>query len=326
MGKKKVIKAYHGFGHTHDLVLFGHVFNHSLRRHRNTSTNILANLIELIKLFIVKPLPGVQVQLDWEGQVIHSKTGDDGFYRFEWTAKQETTAGWHDVIVKCAGKENSCEQAHGEIFVPHSTQFAFISDIDDTILVSHSYTKLRRLRELLFNKPHSRLVFKDVARHYHLLAAAKTNPHEPNPFFYVSSSEWNLYDYIQDFFEHNELPKGAFLLNQVKRWYQFFRTGSNNHEGKLIRIARLFKIFPRQRFILFGDNSQKDPAIYNKLSKKYGDRIFAVYIRNVNRKKVESTKKYLREMEEENIYTCFFKDSEEAIAHSRQIGLIDAID
>ena len=87
MGKKKVIKAYHGFGHTHDLVLFGHVFNHSLRRHRNTSTNILANLIELIKLFIVKPLPGVQVQLDWEGQVIHSKTGDDGFYRFEWTAK-----------------------------------------------------------------------------------------------------------------------------------------------------------------------------------------------------------------------------------------------
>ena len=144
--------------------------------------------------------------------------------------------------------------------------------------------------------------------------------------FSMSTSEWNLYDYIQDFFQHNELPKGSFLLNQVKRWYQFFRTGSNNHEGKLIRIARLFKIFPRQRFILFGDNSQKDPAIYNKLSKKYGDRIFAVYIRNVNRKKVESTKKYLREMEVENIYTCFFKDSEEAIAHSRQIGLIDAID
>lgn len=324
MGKKRVIKAYHGFGHTHDLVLFGHVFNHSLRRHSNSSTNILANLIELIKLFMVKPVAGIDVELDWEGQQVAARSGDDGFFRFEWTAGQEAKAGWHNVEVRCSGGSLDCAPATGEIFVPHSTQFAFISDIDDTILVSHSYTKFRRLRELLFNKPHSRLVFKDVARHYHLLAAAHTNPDELNPFFYVSSSEWNLYDYLQDFFEHNELPKGAFLLSQVKRWYQLFKTGSNKHEGKLLRIARLFSIFPKQRFVLMGDNSQFDPAIYNSLTERYGNRIFAVYIRNVNGKKEALAREYLEKMENRKVHTCLFRESEEAIFHSRQIGLLDS--
>ena len=51
-----------------------------------------------------------------------------------------------------------------------------------------------------------------MVKHYQALAHAGTVPHEPNPFFYVSSSEWNLYDYIREFAKKNEMPKGIYLV------------------------------------------------------------------------------------------------------------------
>ena len=59
---------------------------------------------------------------------------------------------------------------NGKMFIPHSTQYAFISDIDDTIMVSNSATTFRRLKELFFRNPRTRSIFPDVGRHYRLLA------------------------------------------------------------------------------------------------------------------------------------------------------------
>jgi phosphatidate phosphatase APP1 len=109
----------------------------------------------------------------------------------------------------------------------------------------------------------------------------RTEDDTPNPFFYVSSSEWNLYDDLVDFFRFNHLPEGSFLLNQVKRWYDLLKTGKTKHQGKLLRIVRIVEAFPQQRFILLGDNSQSDPYIYRSLAEKFGDRIVAVFIRSV---------------------------------------------
>lgn len=166
-------------------------------------------------------------------------------------------------------------------------------------------------------------MFKDVARHYRLLALSHTEPTQPNPFFYVSSSEWNLYDYLVTFFKINHLPEGSLLLSQIKKWYQLFKTGKTKHEGKLLRINRLFVHFPLQRFVLFGDNSQSDPFIYETLTKKYSNRIAAVYIRNVAKVNEEATAAILKNIETRNIAVLQFSQSGEAIAHSKAIGVIN---
>ncbi|MGF1923741.1 MAG: phosphatase domain-containing protein, partial [Bacteroidia bacterium] len=170
--------------------------------------------------------------------------------------------------------------------------------------------------------PRTRKTFGSVKTHYQLLANAHTEADQPNPFFYVSSSEWNLYDYLVEMFRYNEMPEGTFLLNQLKRWKHLLKTGKTGHEGKLLRVMRIIDAFPNQKFVFFGDNSQQDPAIYHAIAEKYGQNIGAVYIRNIRPSREELTKTLLAQMEKRGIHTCLFKHSEEAIAHSKKIKLI----
>src|SRR3546814_8470770 len=70
-------------------------------------------------------------------------------------------------------------------------------------MVSHSATIGRRLRELFIRNPRTRKTFPGTAGYYKRLSAAFTSDDRPNPFFYVSSSEWNLYDYLLETFRFN---------------------------------------------------------------------------------------------------------------------------
>ena len=322
MGKNTVLKLYRGYGHTHDMVLFGHVLKGSLKTVPPSSYNAFANLYHLLQLFFVNPIGKRTVTTTWQGQTIKAISEDDGFFILEWQAAESTPAGTHHLPVTLQNAATDTEKK-GEIVVPHLTQYAFISDIDDTVMVSHSATSFKRMKELLFKSPAQRKVFEDVALHYQLLALSHTIPTQPNPFFYVSSSEWNLYDYLDTFFTLNKLPNGSFLLSQIKKWYQLFKTGKTKHEGKLLRINRLFVHFPKQRFVLFGDNSQSDPSIYETLTKKYSDRIAAVYIRNVAKANEAATAEILKKIKARNIAVLQFTHSGEAIAHSKEIGLIN---
>lgn len=324
MQKTTAVKIYHGYGHTNDLIVFGHVFRKLPPPRKKYSNNIITNSLRLLRLFMVKPLPGIVVRLIWYDQLLETTTEKDGFFKFEWQANHQVAAGWHKVEVQALDRQGRINsQGEGMVFIPHSTQYGFISDIDDTIMISHSATMGRRLKELFIRNPHTRSVFPGVANHYELLAASHTTPQAPNPFFYVSSSEWNLYDYLHDFFDYHHLPEGAFLLNQVKRWFQLLKTGKTKHEGKLLRILRIFKVFPKQQFILFGDNTQQDPAIYATLAERFPQQIFAVYIRNIRPGNEAIARQYLAAIEKLGIHTCLFDESKEAIAHSRKIGLIE---
>ncbi|MEO5684349.1 MAG: App1 family protein [Chitinophagaceae bacterium] len=319
---KKYVKLYHGYGHMHDLLVYGHLFKTRPVSRKNYRKNVFSNTRYLLRLFFVKPVPFADVTLRWQNQVLHNKTEADGFIKFEWAAAEPVPAGWHNVEVDYTEGRDTITGA-GELFVPHVTQYGFISDIDDTIIISHSATVFRRLRALFTRNPRTRKIFTDVQKHYHLLSVANTTADAPNPFFYVSSSEWNLYDYLEDFFSHNKLPKGAFLLNHIKQWKELLQTGKTKHAGKLIRVARILQAFPNQEFILIGDNTQRDPVIYKAIAEKYPGRIHAVYIRNVHRENESATRELLNQLQQQTgIHTCLFTSSSEAIEHSRAIGLV----
>ena len=317
------IKIYHGYGHTHNLVVYGHVFKFKAKTTQNFSNNLFVNIVHLFKLFVVKPAAFTKVRLTFFDQVIYQTTEYDGFFKFEWEAEREVMAGWHDVKVEALSDGgDSVVAGEGKIYVPHKTQYAFISDIDDTVMISHSATIYKRLRQLFIKNPRTRKTFPAVKNHYQALANAHTVAAQPNPFFYVSSSEWNLYDYLVETFRFKELPEGTFLLNQLKRWKSLFKSGKTGHEGKLLRVMRIMDAFPNQKFVFFGDNSQQDPAIYQKISEKYPSNIIAVYIRNVRSSRIAETQELLNKIEQKQISTCLFTHSTEAIAHSKRIGLI----
>ncbi len=317
------VKVYHGYGHTHNLVLYGHVFRRQPPVQKQFTKRMLVNIIHLLKLFFVQPIPRVKLRLKWDDQVLETISEDDGFFKFEWESVRELSAGWHPVQVAYINEQGQ-EEGYGEgkVYVPHSTQYVFISDIDDTVMVSYSATKFRRLRELLTRNPRTRKQFEKVADWYQQLAYAQTNDATPNPFFYVSSSEWNLYDYLTEFFAYNKIPEGIFLLNQVKKWFQLFQTGKTKHTGKLLRIARILDAFPKQQFVLIGDNSQHDPDIYTAIAAKNPEKIFAIYIRNVRPGQEKYARQTLAMAKEAGIHTFLFTGSGEAAEHARSIGLI----
>ena len=321
------VKVYNGFGHAQHLVIYGHVFRFSPLVRQHFTHDWLINFFSLIRLFFVDPVAAAKVRMKWSDQQFDSTTEEDGFFKFEWKAEHELSFGWHEVTVELLEQdENIIASGKGSFFVPHSTQFGFISDIDDTFLISHSASIFKRLYVLFTHNARSRKAFDGVVHHYQLLALAQTTSSEPNPFFYVSSSEWNLYDYLEEFRQVNELPMGVFLLNQVKRFREIWKTGKTKHSGKFARIIRIIESFPHQRFVLLGDSSQQDPDIYTSVVKHFPGKIHAVYIRDVyakNKKKVSET---LIELEKAGVPCCLFEHSPDAIAHSRKIALIPAQD
>jgi phosphatidate phosphatase APP1 len=318
-----LIKVYHGYGHTEQLVIYGHVFRQSPLPRKRYNKSVLNNTWALLRLFMVKPYPGAKLKMEWQGQQLTTVSDKDGFYRFEWKDQPPLEQGWHEVMVQLVNNEGvALTQSKGSIYIPYPTQYGFISDVDDTFLISHSANLRKRLFVLFTQNARSRKPFEGVVKHYQLLTQGNTTPDAPNPFFYVSSSEWNLYDYLLEFTRVNELPRGIFLLNVLKQIGQIFKTGQNNHGTKFTRIVRIIEGFPAQRFVLLGDSSQHDPYIYEALVKHFPKQIHAVYIRDVYAKNKQKVAHVLHNIEAAGVPCCFFFHSSEAILHSKKIGLI----
>jgi phosphatidate phosphatase APP1 len=320
-----VVKVYHGFGNDTTLTVFGHVFHFSPVPRKHYSKNFLTNTFALLRLFMVRPYKRAHLKMQWNDQWIYTQSEKDGFFRFEWIINAPLQPGWHEVNVLLLGRDKegiSIASGKGNVYVPYSNQYAFISDIDDTFLISHSSNLRKRLFVLLTENAHSRRSFEDVVRHYQLLSRAGARHAESNPFFFVSSSEWNLYDYIREFAIKQELPQGVYLLNQVKQFSQLWKTGQNNHSTKFMRIVRILEAFPTQKFILLGDDTQEDPTIYASIISHFPHKILAVYLRKVRKITKETVLPAIEQMKAAGVICCYFSHSSEAISHSISIGLI----
>lgn len=320
------LKLYHGFGHENRLTIFGHVFRLSPFPRKNYRQSFLRNTLALLRLFLVKPYAGVDVQLEWKGRTYQTKTDTDGFFKFEWEDTEPFDTGWLAVKARVVKNGETAAEGTGRLFVPNQTQFVIVSDIDDTFLISHSANLRKRLWVLFTQNARSRKPFEGVVRHYQLLAKSQTTEESPNPFFYVSSSEWNLYEYILEFTAVNLIPRGVFLLSQLKRFSQLLHTGQNNHGTKFTRIVRILQAFPKQRVILLGDSSQQDPYIYESLVRHYPKQIHAVYIRYVFQRNYPAVREVLNRVEALGVPCLLFKHSRDAILHSVKIGLIAPAD
>lgn len=316
---------YRGFGNETSCIIYGHALLLSPLPRKTYRKFFVYNSIALLRLFMVKPLKQAKVKLFWEDQIYETITGNDGFFRFEWKPLIPLKAGSCKVraFIMAKNSENIvASSAEGEIIIPSPTSFAFISDIDDTFLISHSSNLRKRLWVLLTENARSRRPFDGAVKHYRMLNGSDDDQKTNTAFFYVSSSEWNLYNYIREFVRMNKLPEGVFLLNQIKTFSRLFSTGQNNHEGKFTRIIRIIEAYPHQKFILLGDDSQKDIFIYTSVVEHFPQNVYCVYIRRVHTPEKSHVLEKQKIIEKAGVFFYYFAHSEEAILHSEQIGLI----
>ncbi len=321
--EKLDLKLYRGYINNQELVVFGHVFKSWAPDKYRLDRKGLHHAFSIIHMFRIKPLNNVKVKLKFKNIEVTTKTLDDGYFRFTIPFSDEVKSGWHKYEITCK-LYNVGIVEKGELLKPFNSKLGIISDIDDTFLISHSNNFFKKLYIMLSKNIHKRKIFDDVVKHYRKLSIAGQDADKAsNSFFYVSSSEWNLYDFIHDFAEIHDLPKAVIKLKKIKTGISdFLFTGRGTHDHKFEKIKDIIAFYPHLSYVLLGDDSQADPELYERICKIYPQSIRAVYIRQTSHHQKKSTKKILDNIYDMGTEICYFAHSNKAIEHSKKIGII----
>ncbi|HEA21384.1 hypothetical protein LCGC14_0580180 [marine sediment metagenome] len=317
------LKIYRGYANEQEIILFGHIFKKNAPDHFGLEGRRLRYAYAVIRMFTIKTMGNVPIHLEFNEVKLMTKTLEDGYFRFAIPYTKPLASGWHEFKVS-ANIDNTYVEERGEFIKPYSGEYGFVSDIDDTFLISHSDNFFKKIYVLLTRNVNKRKIFDGVVKHYRLLSLVGTNKAKgTNAFFYVSSSEWNLYNFIDHFTKLHDMPKAVLKLKDIKTGLgDFLFTGGGSHNHKFYKIKHILEFYPNLKFVLFGDDSQKDPFIYERIVKIFPSGVKAIYIRmtkNMEKPKVTTVMENIKSMDVE---ICYFKDSSTAIQHSKDIGLI----
>jgi phosphatidate phosphatase APP1 len=323
--KRCDLKLYRGYANKKELVVFGHIVKKYPSGDRKYTRSGFRYARTIIELFSVKPVPFLKVFLKVGNVTAETTAEADGYFRFQVPLTETLPSGWHTYEVTVDDEVNGKKYHAVSTEEFFKTSYGLISDIDDTFLISHSRRSFRKLFVLLARNVQARKPFDDVVKHYQLLSfASRTHPQkESNIFFYVSSSEWNLYDMIVRFAELNGLPKAILKLKKIKSGLDdFVMTGGGSHLHKLRKIHNIINFYPELQFILLGDDSQKDPEIYEEICRTFPSNIRAVYIRQTRKRPKPEATVLLKNIQELGVDTCYFAHSNKAIIHSLEQGIV----
>ncbi len=324
------IVPYLGFGTPTRSWVHGRVVSHPAIRESRERDGPWHNLLQMYRRLRSEEVPGARVQASRNGAIVELTADDEGFFRgwIHGAAPAGTSArsAWHDVQLELTAPaiaDRPMARAIGKVLVPPpSAEFGVISDVDDTIVETDATSLLRMARTVLFGSARTRLPFSGVAAFYHALRRGRTG-HARNPLFYVSSSPWNLYDLLVEFFELERIPVGPLLLRD---WGltrdELVPTRHAAHKERA--IERILEAYPSLPFILIGDSGQEDPEIYRDLVHRRGGQIAAIYIRNVTGlERAEAVHALSREVVAAGSTLVLADDTAIAARHAADHGWID---
>lgn len=286
LGHPARIRPYFGYRNAGRLKLTARALRMRERGWEHGGT--VRKLAAMLSQFASREVAELPVALEVQGaeaQTFTAVTDHDGYVHFD-VAVGPGTASPHDPAWELARlhwtNRDGPQSVDAFILAPGEThRLAVISDIDDTIIETGAGDLRRNWRRVLAQMPGDREPVPGAARFYRQLsgdAVGSTLPGTRRPFFYVSSSPWNLFDYLIAFQKLHALPQGPILLRD---WdfnpATFASSGHKSHKAQ--SIDGLIDFYPGLRFALIGDNTQADALAYADVVQKHPGRIAAVFIR-----------------------------------------------
>jgi hypothetical protein len=162
------------------------------------------------------------------------------------------------------------------------TGLSIISDVDDTIKVSHVRDRQALLRKTFYEP------FQAVDG---MAAVYRTWVESGASFHYVSASPWQLYEPLTEFASTNRFPAGSWHMKQFRvkdsSFLALFDAPENYKPGV---IEPMLRQFPKRRFILVGDSGERDPEIYGALARRFPHQIHRIFIRDVTEENAEAVR------------------------------------
>lgn len=162
--------------------------------------------------------------------------------------------------------------------IDDNVPIGIISDVDDTIMVTQAPSPIRAAYNLLIMNPAHRSPVAGMSEFFQSLS----NLRNDIPFFYLSTSPWNVEASIRHFIEREKFPEGPLLLRDLDPRPKTFIPNGPQH--KLEFATQLMDDFPGMRFVLIGDDGQKDPSTYANIIRQHPGRVLAVGIRQLHKR------------------------------------------
>lgn len=316
--KPMKIVAFHGMGNDKLCRLRGRLLEYR-QEPASDADSIWQNLQDSYRRFETDEVPNVVVCVEVSGKQYQTITDDEGYFEFEFPCPTNRGTDRIVVMLTLPDYPERHEPTPGTVFFPAAqAAFGVISDIDDTILVTQATSIIRMMRLTLLESSSSRKPFGGVAAFYAALHAGA------NPFFYVSSSPWNLFEFLDDFICLNSITRGPLLL----RDYGIDKTkliAGPHKTHKLRQIKSVLEFYPDLTFILIGDSGQQDPEIYAQIVNDFPGRILSVYIRDVGHaardRQVQSLS---RQLEAQSVDMLLVPDTLAAANHASRKQYVEA--
>ena len=214
------------------------------------------------------------------------ETSTDEFGGFSLEMNQEIAT---DFKIFADNEQLKIAQSYPVIFNESGFGISLISDVDDTILVSYTASLWKRVNTLLFTSPGKR---RPIGFTKSLLKAINE---QDGRIYYVSKSESNLFGILSSFIQKHELPSGVLFLTPYLRFSQLFNPKKGKDYKERI-IRSIIDNSPNKKFILIGDDTQQDIAVYARIAELYPTKIFKIYIRKTRKNLLGNKKEQLKEL------------------------------
>ena len=199
-------------------------------------------------------------------------------------------------------------------------EFGIISDLDDTVIRTEATSLLRMARRTFLDNAHTREAFDGVATFYRALAFGPAGVERP--FFYVSSSPWNLFDLLVDFLQLNGIPPGTLLLKDYGLTADHL-LATDHVSHKLGNVLTVMDHHPELGFVLMGDSGQDDAEVYARVVAERPDRVRAVYLRDVVEERAE-VRAAIEEIADAGVPAVLGRDTGSLAQSAAESGLVAA--
>ena len=288
--------------------------------------SLLRNVVDTIRRLDSDEIPGALVRARFRGKQWEARTDEEGYFVIDVDPPGPVEAGWHDVeleLVETIGKARRRLEREPVLVPPVNADFGVISDIDDTIVASHSTDTVQQVAVLFGKGARERLVIRGMPALYRALARGASGD-GANPIFYVSRSSWNLHDLFEEFLEVNEIPPGPLFLTDQRVIEAPSRVlGGDRETHKFDMVRMLLRTYPTLPFILVGDSGMHDPEVYESIVQNHPGRILAVYIRDVSEEKRDrEVQRIADSLAAQHVPLVRMKDAREAAEHAAAQGWI----
>ncbi len=283
MNKKEtpILLSFYGLSNGHKNLFFGMLVYTPRQDLSFKNYSWIENFKTIVALYRTHPIAHQDFKMTFDHGIITGKTDRSGSFWCEVDMHEKQSQLRSIMLTTTRQEVMLTENLYPNKIHAVTSPTIVISDLDDTLLHSFISNKLWQIKTLLFTTVEKRkavVTMKKLIQRFSQLGA------DP---FYLSNSEQNLYPMLYRFLSLNEFPQGPLFLKQYVRVDKMIvrKLLRKKNLHKATMLEKIFDLFSDKKFILIGDNTQHDLAIYTEIAAKYPDRIRYIIIREVHRRK-----------------------------------------